>query len=448
MKKAKIISLLLVLVMVVALLAACGSTGTSGDTTGDTSSDTTGDTGSTGTTAAPQDTVKIGIVNPATGPLSGFGEGCPWTENLIVDYVNNELGGIYFEDYDTSLPIEIIVYDSQSDTTVCSEMAQKLIEEDGVNMIIARHTPDTVNPVNAVAERYGVICVSIECPLDAWLAEGAHTYAEHSMWNLDMIVETYVAMFTTAGYAPSADVKIGFMFPNDSDGTAWANKWTESTASLGYTVVDPGRFPTTTTDYSDIINTFKSEGVDIVIGCLTTPTFGSFWLQCSQMGFEPPVVSVGKAYLLEADAMSIGADLMNGLLTEIWWSADHPYTSSLTGLTPADLAAAYKDETGRNITQPMGYKYASMEICVGILEAATSIDTDNMMAARDTLNLETIIGNVNYDQVDANGSKYAITPVCGGQWQLQDDGTLKLVITENSLYPEIPITGEYIARLG
>ena len=72
--------------------------------------------------------VKIGIVNPTTGALAGFGEGTPWTENLIVDYVNNELGGIYFEDYDATLPIEIVVYDSQSTSTNASQMAQKLAE--------------------------------------------------------------------------------------------------------------------------------------------------------------------------------------------------------------------------------------------------------------------------------------------------------------------------------
>ena len=78
-----------------------------------------------------------------TGALAGFGEGTPWTENLIVDYVNNELGGIYFEDYDATLPIEIVVYDSQSTSTNASQMAQKLAEEDRVDILLAHHTPET-----------------------------------------------------------------------------------------------------------------------------------------------------------------------------------------------------------------------------------------------------------------------------------------------------------------
>lgn len=450
MKKAKIVSLLLVLVLIVGIFAACGA-----DPAPAPSTPSTPDAGTTpapdagkDVVAAPSDTVKIGIVNPTTGPLAGFGEGCPWTEELIVDYVNNELGGIYFEAYDATLPIEIIVYDSQSDTTVCSEMAQKLVEEDGVHMLIARHTPDTVNPVNAIAERYGVFCVSIECPVDAWAAEGDHDYAMHSQWCLDDIVATFKNLWAGMGYPEAPENKVGFVFPNDSDGTAWANKFSAALAETDYTVVDPGRFPTTTTDYSDIIKTFKDEGVQIVVGCVTCPVFGAFWLQCGQMGYEPPVVGVGKAYLLEADALAIGAELMDGLLTEIWWSAGHPYTSSLTGWNGRDLEAAYNEATGRPITQPIGYKYASMEICVALLQAATSLDTDELLEVRKTISIDTIIGNVTYDQTwPDNNSQFALTPVCGGQWQLQEDGSLELVILDNALYPEIEITGEYKDRV-
>src|SRR4029453_20078 len=35
-----------------------------------------------------------------------------------------------------------------------------------------------------------------------------------------------------------------------------------------------------------------------------------------------------------------------GLSTEIWWTERHPFTSSLTGQTAAELAAAFPDEAG------------------------------------------------------------------------------------------------------
>ena len=442
MKKVRILTLLLALAMVFSL-AACGGGDTGGgsadtppasDAGGETGGDTAG-----GTSEAPVDVIKIGIVNPTTGPLAGFGEGTPWTENLIVDYVNNELGGLSFEAYgeDVKIPIEIIVYDSESDTTTCSEMAQKLIEEDQVNMIIARHTPETVNPVSAVAERYGVPCIAIEAPVDAWLAEGPYEWTYHAMWTLDKMYDQYSALWAQAGFGPETGAKVGIIFANDADGTAWHGVFADRIEADGYTLVDPGQYPSGTTDYSDIINQFKAEGVQILCGTNTNPDFGSFWLQANQLGFEPEFVTMGKAYLLQSDAEAIGAELMDGNCAEVWWSQYHPYASALTGATGADLAPLYLEETGREITQPMGYKYASMELCVAALQNAKSLEPEDIRDGIAAIDIDTIVGPISY-----NEEHYAVTPLAGGQWQLQDDGSLKLVIVNNELNPEIPTTGE------
>ncbi|NTV89573.1 MAG: ABC transporter substrate-binding protein, partial [Clostridiales bacterium] len=250
MKKSKLLTLTLVFAMMLTVLAGCGGSGTTaGTTTAEVAAAATAIATAAGTAAepaagteaAPKDKVKIGIVNPTTGPLAGFGEGCPWTENLLVDYVNNTLGGIYFKKYDKKLPIEIVVYDSTSDTTKCAQMAQKLIEEDKVDIIIARHTPETVNPVSAVAERYGVPCVAIEAPVDAWLAAGPYEWTYHSFWDLDMMYRLYSNMWKQAGFGPGA--KIGICFANDADGTAWYNIFAERIKADGYVLVDPGQHP-------------------------------------------------------------------------------------------------------------------------------------------------------------------------------------------------------------
>ncbi len=439
MKKVRLVSLLLALAMVFTLAACGGGDQPSGGSSQPPASQSGGEEQPSGggTSEAPVDVIKIGIVNPTTGPLAGFGEGNPWTEELLVDYVNNEMGGIYFEDYDTSLPIEIITYDSESDTTTCSEMAQKLIEEDKVNIIIARHTPETVNPVSAMAERYGVPCVAIEAPVDAWLAEGPYEWTYHAMWTLEKMYDQYSALWEQAGFAKGSGAKVGIIFANDADGTAWHGVFADKIVADGYTLVDPGQYPAGTTDYSDVINQFKSEGVEILCGTNTNPDFNSFWLQAKQQGFEPKFVTMGKAYLLQSDADAIGAELMDGNCAEVWWSEHHPYASALTGETGETLAAKYLEATGRAITQPMGYKYASMELCIAALQNATNLEPENIRDGIAAIDVDTIVGHIKY-----NEDHYSVTPLAGGQWQLQEDGSLKLVIVNNDLNPEIPLTGE------
>ena len=68
----------------------------------------------------------------------------------------------------------------------------------------------------------------------------------------------------------------------------------------GYTLVDPGRYPTGTDDFSAQINQFKKAGVEIVTGVPIPPDFTTFWKQAQQQGFKPKVVVGGQGAALPA----------------------------------------------------------------------------------------------------------------------------------------------------
>lgn len=416
--------LFIVALLSLSLLAGCGGTSGGGEASG-------GDAGSSSSSNA--ESIKIGMVTPLTGVLAGFGEGTPWTEELLVNYVNDELGGIEVDG--KKLPIELISYDSESDTTKATELTQKLITDDKVDMMIVRHTPETVNPVSAVCERYEIPTVSMEAPVDAWLAEGPYEWVFHTHWNLDSMYKQYKALWEKAG--ATEGTKIGIIFANDADGTAWKATFAENIEADGFVLVDPGQYPAGTTDFTDIINQFKEEGVEILCGTNTNPDFGTFWRQSNQLGFSPKFVTMGKAYLLRADAEAIGADLMNGLTGEVWWSPVHPFQSALTGETPQTLSDLYLDATDREITQPMGFKYASFEVAIDALTRAATLDKTAIRDAIAATDIETVIGPVKYTD-----EQYSLSPLSGGQWVVDDNGVLQLNIVDNSLSPEIPLTGE------
>jgi branched-chain amino acid transport system substrate-binding protein len=420
------VALLLVLVMA---MAACSGGGSGSADTG------SADSGSA--SASPSgDAIKIGVLNPTTGALAGFGEGSPWTENLIVDYVNNELGGIEIDG--EKRPVEIIVYDTESNATRCTELTQKLITEDEVDLIVVRHTPDTVNPAVAVCERYGIPCISADEPIDAFLPEGPFEWSFHAHWILEDLYPQYLALWEQAGFPSDSGAKVGFLFPSDADGFAWVSGFEQLEAD-GYTIVDPGRYPADTNDYSDIVRQFKEGGVQIVVGCVTNPAFATFWKQAQQLGFDPDVVSVGKAYLLQADADAIGADLMDSLECEVWWDKSRSYESALTGLTPAEFAQKYEDASGRNITPPMASKYTTMEIAVDALTRAGTLDKEALRDAIAATDLDTIYGHIQYTD-----EHYSAIQMTGGQWQKQEDGTLKLFVINNDVAADLPTTGSYI----
>src|SRR5882757_347772 len=92
-------------------------------------------------------TIKIGYVNPRTGPLAGFGE----ADNFIIDQVKGAMGdGLKIGG--KTYPVQIIAKDSQSTGTRAAGVASELILGDKVDILLASSAPDTTNPVADQAE--------------------------------------------------------------------------------------------------------------------------------------------------------------------------------------------------------------------------------------------------------------------------------------------------------
>jgi len=415
------------------MLAACSGGGGGGASTGDNSSG--GDTTTTppATSGTAPATIKIGIPNPTTGALASFGIGSPWAENLIVDYVNNTLGGIYIKEYDKKIPIEVDIQDTNSDSNKAAEIAQTMIDKDGVNMLIARHTPGTALPVSATAEKNSIPCVSLECPVESWAEGGPYTWVYHSFWKVEDCCDMYMAMWQQLGFGPGTVV--GFLFPNDPDGLAWQPIFTQKLKDAGYIISDPGQYDMPMTDWTNVINKFKSDGVTLITGCDIAPDFQSFVTSAAQQNFKYQFATMGRAILFPADANAIPPNLAEGLTCEVWWSPWHPWVSALTGANCNDLATAYENETGVGWSAPMGYKYAGMEIAVDALTRAASLDPAAIRDAIGATDLDTMVGHIQYDPV----THVAPTPIVGGQWKLNDAGdAVQLMIVYNQNNPNIP----------
>ena len=84
-----------------------------------------------------------------------------------------------------------------------------------------------------------------------------------------------------------------------------------------------------------------------------------------------------------------------------------------------------------------GNDYANVEILYNVLKNAGSLDTKKLCAAADELNVDTIIGNVNY-----NDKHYSVQSLVTGQWTYNDAGTWTQNIIANTQVPDCPVTSE------
>jgi branched-chain amino acid transport system substrate-binding protein len=384
-------------------------------------------------------TIKIGHVSPRTGPLAGFGE----ADDYVLEGIQAALsGGV--ENNGKSYNIEIISKDSQSNPNRAAEVAADLILGDEVDIIVAASTPDTVNPVSDQAEINEVPCITTDCPWQPYFfgrngnpAEG-FDFTYHFFWGLEDVIRNFLDLWGGSGAAKN----IGGLFPNDADGNAWGDPelgFPKPLADAGYTLTDPGRYQPLNDDFTNYISAFKDAGCEIITGNMIAPDFATFWAQAAQQDFHPKVVTIGKALLFPSVIESLG-DRGNGLTSEIWWSPNHPFNSSLTGANANDLASGYTAATGRPWTQPIGFKHALFEVVKDVVSRAA--DLDDPMAIVEAIkltNTSTIVGDVNFGAGPVpNVTK---TPLVAGQWQKTGD-SMDLVITNNAAAPNIPLGGE------
>ena len=384
-------------------------------------------------------TLRVGHVSPQTGPLAAFAE----ADDFILQGVAEAFaGGV--ENNGHAWNIEVISKDSQSNPNRAAEVAADLILDDEVDIIVAASTPDTVNPVADQAEINEVPCISTDCPWQPYFfgRNGVPGEGFQSTYHFFFGIEDWIG--ATLGMWSQADIgtQIAGMFPNDADGNAFGdpvNGLPPAMTAAGYSVTDTGRYQPLTDDFSNQIAAFKEAGCTIVTGNMIAPDFATFWAQCAQQGFNPKMVTIGKALLFPSVIESLG-DRGDGLTTEVWWSPDHPYSSSLTGVSARALTEGFTSATGRPWTQPIGFKHALFEVVADVVARAEDLeDPAAIVAAIASTNLDTMVGNVNWDNGPINN--VTKTPLVAGQWQKEGDG-FDLKIVGNAGQPEIALTGE------
>jgi branched-chain amino acid transport system substrate-binding protein len=126
--------------------------------------------------------------------------------------------------------------------------------------------------------------------------------------------------------------------------------------------------------------------------------------------------------------------------TEVWWSPSHPFTSSLTGQSTAEVATAYTEGTGRQWSQPIGFAHALFEVAAAAFGAVGSIDDRRAIAdAIAGLRIDTVVGSL--DWTAGPVPNVAKTPLVGGQWRTGTETPFELVIVSNAQHPEIPTAG-------
>ncbi len=384
--------------------------------------------------------ITLGFVTPLTGAVAGFAE----SDSYVVDQIRKtskfsdgiKVGG-------KTYPVDIIVKDSQSDPNRASQVATELITQDNADMVVVTSTPEVTNPVATVCETRGVPCVATVVPWESWYfgrgakPGSAFKWTTMFFFGLAEFGECFTPMWNRI---PNNKV-IGLMYPNDADGNAFREGFPPLMKKAGYKPVDGGAYSDGTTDYTSMIQKFKSSNCEIFSNAPIPPDFNVMWKQAATQGYKPKLATVAKVLLFPADVVALG-DLVINVATDAWWTPYHPTKSSLDGTTAKQLADGFTQSTGKEWVQALGSTYSLFEVAYNALSAVSDPHNRGQVAAKlKSMSYDGMCGTLNFKAGPVPG--VAIIKPVGVQWK---KGTGKfpyeLQVVDNSANKSVPITAK------
>jgi branched-chain amino acid transport system substrate-binding protein len=352
--------------------------------------------GTTPAAQAAEKVVKIGNIEPLSGPSASVGLQGKQAREMAVEEINaaggiKSLGGA---------KLQLIYADSESKPEKGVAEAERLINTEKVHLLTGCWNSAVTYPTTAVAERYGIPFVVPVSVADKITEQGFKTVfriaAKDSWWTRDQFafLKDMEAEFNTK------IKRLAFVYENGDWGKGFAEQWKELAKAGGYEVVMDEPYPSTATDLSPVVQKIRRAQPDVLLlvsnaadAILLTNTLAEY-----KVNLKAIVASGGG----HADPSFLKATGTNAryMFDIVEWETD----VNKPGAKEAN--AKFKAKYGQNLTGEAVDAYLAMYVIKDVLERAASLEPAKLIAALRETNLSDGPGMiVGYDTVafDASG---------------------------------------------
>jgi branched-chain amino acid transport system substrate-binding protein len=267
--------------------------------------------------AAAEDSIKIGIVAPLTGPAANSGIGLRQGMELAAkDW--NDAGGVKIGANKT--PITLIFEDSQSRPEVGVSAAQKMISVDKIDLLIgeAFHSSVTM-AVMEMAGQFNLPILSGE-PVSTEVANKIKANPEKYkyFWKGNFNSEVYASAFSEiyksieASLKPSKK-KIALVVEDTDYGRSNASLISSTFKAEGWTISAMETVPLSHADFYPQLTKLRADEPDVVISIFTAVNSGvSFVRQYQELGLKS--LHFGVYYPLRSEFISQAGKAADGLV--------------------------------------------------------------------------------------------------------------------------------------
>jgi branched-chain amino acid transport system substrate-binding protein len=347
-------------------------------------------------TLAHADNVKIGNIEPMSGPSATLGQQGKAAREMAVEEIN-AAGGIKSLN---GMKLELIYADSESKPEKGVAEAERLINTEKVHVLTGCWNSAVTYPTTAVAERYGipfVVPVSVSDKItDQGFKNVFRIAAKDSWWTRDQFtfLKDMQAEFGTK------IEKLAFVYENGDWGKGFATQWKALAEAGGYKIVLDEPYPSTATDLSPVVQKIRRANPDVLM--LVSNAADAILLTNTLAEYKVKVKAIVASGGGHADPSFMKAAGKNAqyLFDIVEWETD------LNKPGAKEANDKFKGKYGYNLTGEAVDAYLAMYVIKDALERAGSLEPAKIREALAATNLTDGPGMiVGYDAVkfDATG---------------------------------------------
>lgn len=335
--------------------------------------------------------IRIALLFPYTGSFGFLGTEQANGAKLVIEAAN-AAGGI------NGVPITIIEADSQSDPAVGATEAQRLIDQEDVDIIMGSYSSGVSAATSPVAERNGVIYWEVGAVADGLSQQGYQYFlrtvgnaASYGAADLDF-VENFVA--PQMGIAPE-EVRIAIAHENGPFGTSVGDGMENQAKERGLNVVIREAYEDATPDMTPVVLRLKDAEPDVLLIVPLPASTKLFWEAARQQDFNVQAVIGSAGFGSSSFPETFGAEGVEGAMDVEAPSIAFMNTDGLQADVSAvfqEYLAQYESEYGRaclvHCGDGMGGAYVLVnDVLPRAISEFDSVDSDSIRAAADATDI-------------------------------------------------------------
>jgi urea transport system substrate-binding protein len=320
--------------------------------------------------------LKVGVIVPATGPISSAGLALQAGFEIAVDKINDE-GGV------NGQPVEYVVEDDRSDPATSTQIAKRYAQEGDISLLFGTITGDTAVAVTSVAEEAGIPFAMSILGDPAVCSDYAWTFGE----SIGQLLEPGVPALIEKFGPRVAIVGSDYNFPRD-----YAEAVKKSVADHGGEVVAEEYSPLGTTDFESTIGRLAAAEPDVIMAMVVGADAIIFTQQAAAFGLLTPEVGYEGAPT-DADYYPALTNLVDGRDKIVRWSDAFEDAESV------EFSEAYREKTGSPVPIPevAASAYFAMRFIAAAANEAGTVDPEQLNEA---------IGSFSYDSALGEGTHF------------------------------------------